>query len=184
MKPKDLAHIFVDFLQHRYGTVEFLQQLATIVSMNAERQSLQSYLAVPVFDEMCKIEEFRSHAKVLLENTIIPQVNRLNTHELYVLIMGMLKQRIGQVSQFDLLATQFARAFQSTNLNVIVVICKGLAEGDASSESCFKTIEALVFSVIEAATLKGQSDVFTVPEGLYTEKQVEIIKMANTLLDN
>jgi hypothetical protein len=50
------------------------------------------------------------------------------------------------------------------------VICKGLAEGDASSESCFKTIEALVFSVIEAATLKGQSDVFTVPEGLYTEK--------------
>lgn len=66
--------------------------------MNAERQSLQSYLAVPVFDEMCKIEEFRSHAKVLLENTIIPQVNRLNTHELYVVIMGMLKQRIGQVS--------------------------------------------------------------------------------------
>jgi hypothetical protein len=40
--------------------------------MNAEKHSLSSYLAVPVFDEMCKIEEFRSHAKVLLENTIIP----------------------------------------------------------------------------------------------------------------
>lgn len=49
MKPENLAHILVDFIKNGYGTVDFLLQLATIVSLNSEKHNLKSFLAVQVF---------------------------------------------------------------------------------------------------------------------------------------
>lgn len=50
-----------------------------------------------------------------------------------------------------------------------------LAYGDANSESCFKTIETLVYGMVEAAFLMRDDQPFLIPEGLYSDNQVKII---------
>lgn len=55
-----------------------------------------------------------------------------------------------------------------------------LANGYANSTSCLKTIEALVFSYVNAIQLMqvASGTKFRIPDGLFTEKQSDIIKLA------
>jgi hypothetical protein len=133
------------------GSIEFLQQLATFATMNCHEASLQS--TISLFIHLMKVREFQSHLKLLLDKAIIPSIDGLKAKDLLMVLRGMQAHKIGSVVQYDLLATEFARKVNETTLAESSKIAEVLAYGNATSTSCLRTMETLVFSYVEALSL-------------------------------
>lgn len=75
------------------------------------------------------------------------------------------------------MATEFARKVPNDSFYDVALVASILAQGNSNSSSCLKTVETLAFSYIEALSLMDGNKLI-VPQGLFTEQQTEVIKLA------
>ena len=64
------------------------------------------------------------------------------------------------------------------------MIAEALAFGNHSFTSSHKTLEMLSYAYIEALSLLTEENKIEIPDGLYTEKQGELIKKASRDINN
>jgi len=64
------------------------------------------------------------------------------------------------------------------------LIAEALAFGNHTLTSSHKTLEMLSYAYIEALSLLTEENKIDIPEGLYTEKQQDLIKRASRDINN
>ena len=152
-----------------------IAHMLTVLAFNADKISFVQTMRLSRF-LINSQGRFKQQIAILMENSIIPRVDKLYENQIYTVMLLLKENEIDRTVYFDLLATEFARKYRTSSTMRFDQRCtlfKQLLQGGADSDSLRETLLWCFHDSVEATFLLFKQDVFKIVNSKAKDKNVE-----------